>query len=362
MKNNLICVSGLTPQIITESLFCLSIQKKTEIDELFIITTERGKEVILGRDESEYTPSIPLDDEINRMCEKYNIKKPVFPEDDKHIIVAREESIGLPDIRSDRDNILFPNRLCEFLREKSADPENVLYCSLSGGRKTMSAFLALALSIFGRENDRLFHVLTSEEHEFKGFFPETEDEINALELSEIPFVRLRPLIEETPGKKELLNKKYNELVKYTQDKLLNLSRRPLLLIDGENRSLHYGEKSIRLEMLPFALYYKFALQSLEGKGGLTINDITAPKFAREIKEIITGIGNYNYFDPQKKAWYNNGFEAENFRSNRSKINKKIEELFEDKEDSKNFIINVEKDYGNSRYYIEAGKDLMKIKM
>ncbi|MCL6496007.1 MAG: hypothetical protein K6T54_14695, partial [Ignavibacterium sp.] len=128
-KNILICVSGLTPQIVTETLFCLAVKEKTPVDEIYVLTTKRGREVILGRDKHPVTPKSPLKNEIEKLCKLYKLKKPLFQENDDHIIVAKEEAIELPDIRSDKENILFPNKVCEFLRLKTSNPQNVLFCS-----------------------------------------------------------------------------------------------------------------------------------------------------------------------------------------------------------------------------------------
>ena len=193
-KNILVCVSGLTPQIVTETLFCLSVKEKILIDEIYVITTRRGRDVILGLDKHPATPKTALKTEISNLCKKYKLRIPLFNNNDKHIIVAREESIELSDIRSDKDNILFPNKVSLFLRDKTSNAGDIIFCSITGGRKSMSVHIANALSLFARERDRLLHVLTSEKYEFKGFYPLNKKEAAALQLSDIPFVRLRAIL------------------------------------------------------------------------------------------------------------------------------------------------------------------------
>lgn len=127
-KNLLICVSGLTPQIITETLYCLSVQKKTKIDELYVITTSRGREVIMGVDDKIKLP--PFIVELKKMCISYKINLPKFEYNDSHVIVAKEQSIEMKDVRNDKQNKLFPNKLCEFINQKSKDKNNILYCSI----------------------------------------------------------------------------------------------------------------------------------------------------------------------------------------------------------------------------------------
>lgn len=358
-KNILICVSGLTPQIVTETLFCLSYKEKISIDEIYVLTTARGREVILGRDEHPATPKTSLKREIEKLCKQYKLRKPLFQENDDHIIVAKEEAIELPDIRSDKDNILFPNKVCEFLRLKTSDPHNVLFCSITGGRKSMSVHLANALSIFARENDRLVHVLTKEEHEFKGFYPQTKNEIKDLELSDIPFVRLRPILSAELKRPYLLKSNFDDIVKFTQTQLKALSPSNKLILDIERRELRYINNRIDLEPNQFLFYYYFVDSKNRGINEISIYDFTSlqtrDKFIEYFKEYYKNI----YIEG--KEWYKKGFTKEDFRTKRSKVNSKIKELIEDDDISSNYLIDVNRKYGESTYYIKADKDRFIIK-
>lgn len=358
-KNLLICVSGLTPQIVTETLFCLSVKEKIPIDEIYVLTTQRGRNVILGKDTHPATPKTPLKNEIENLCKKYKVKKPLFAENDNHIIVAKEEAIELPDIRTDKDNILFPNKVCEFLRLKTSNPDNVLYCSITGGRKSMSVHLANALSIFARENDKLLHVLTKEEHEFKGFYPNTKAEANDLELSEIPFVRLRSILSAELKRPDLLKSNFDDIVKFTQEQLKILSPSNKMIVDIERRELRFGNNKVVLEPSQFLFYYYF----IDSKN-IGVNEISVYNFMSDETK-IKFINYFNEYYPnmfiQDKKWYKKGFSKEDFRTKRSKVNSTIEELIEDKDISKYFILDVNKKYGSSTYFIKASKERFLIK-
>lgn len=358
-KNILICVSGLTPQIVTETLFCLAYKQKIQIDEVYVLTTKRGRDVILGRDIHPVTPKTPLKDEIENLCKKYKLKKPLFEENDTHIIVAKEESIELPDIRSDKDNILFPNKICEFLRNKSSDPDNVLYCSITGGRKSMSVHLANALSIFARENDRLVHVLTKEEHEFKGFYPQTKEEIKDLELADLPFVRLRPILSAEIKRPDLLASNFDDIVKFTQAQLKALAPSNKLIIDIERRELRFGNGKIDLEHLEFLFYYFFVDSKEKGESNISVQKFISDETKYRFIEY------YNTYYPNRYIkdykWYSKGFSKDDFRIKRSKVNSKISELISDPDLCSFFLIDVHKKYGESTYYIKAEKDRFIIK-
>jgi len=362
MKNILICVSGLTPQIITESLYCLAVKEKTPIHEIYVITTARGREVILGLDKAASTPKVALKSEIESLCDKYKMQIPLFVNNSDHIIVAKEESIELSDVRSDKQNKLFPNKVAEFLRLKSQEKETVLYCVISGGRKSMSVHLAYALSLFGRENDKLLHVLTSEANEFKGFYPQNKKEAQELELSEIPFVRLRSLITSGNSSEKILNKKYSEIVDLTQKQLKKLSDRKQLFVDVENRSLYYDGNSLQLEPLEFAIYFLILEHNLTlSKNPITINNINSSEFGNRLLEFLSEKYNYYYVDEKKQSsWSKIGFDPEVFRSKRTKINSKLSTIIIDADIFNDYKIESIKNYRDTAYLVKADKSKFKI--
>jgi hypothetical protein len=94
------------------------------------------------------------------------------------------------------------------VRALSADPDCALHVSIAGGRKTMGFYLGYALSLFGRPQDRLSHMLVSAPFEShpQFYYPTPyERVIHTLDrtqialdcreaqvtLAEIPFVSLR---------------------------------------------------------------------------------------------------------------------------------------------------------------------------
>lgn len=360
-KNILVCVSGLTPQIVSETFYCLAVQKKIVIDEIYVLTTKRGRDVILGIDDAHYTPKSVLKKELINLCAKYKIKMPLFENNDSHIITAKEESLELSDIRTDKHNILFPNKTCEFINKLSSDPNSTLYCSISGGRKTMGVHLAFALSLFGRENDKLLHVLTSEENEFKGFYPVNKKEDKALELAEIPFVRLRSVTLLKDEKKSKSKLKYAEIVKLTQNELHKVSDVNKLIIKINEKEITYGDNTVKFEPQEFAIYFKFAEQKVEGVNKISIHHIISTEFAYSLVDFIKENYEYYYFSEEiKNPWWKSGFTAENFRSKRAKINKKLSELFDDEIIKEDFLISSIKNYRETAYHIKAAANKLKI--
>ncbi len=65
--------------------------------------------------------------------------------------------------------------------------------------------------LFLRVKGRLLHVLTSEENEFKGFYPLNKRKAAALQLADIPFVRLRSLLSYEIKGQNLMDLNFNEI-------------------------------------------------------------------------------------------------------------------------------------------------------
>jgi len=356
MKNILLAITGLTPQIVTEAFYALSVQRKITIDEIYIVTTKRGKDVILGKDKDEQTPSVPLLSEVTELCKTYKIRTPRFTNSNKHIIVAEEESLVLHDIRNDKENRLFPNKLAEVFKKITSINDTAIYAVLSGGRKSMSAHLALSLSLFGRNRDKLYHILTDEKYEFGNFYPKNKAEAKALIIAEIPFVRLRAL--KTDNFNEIGS--YTDLVEKTQKQLSFLTDSKKLIINLADRTINYGDDKISMQPFELSLYLKFAEEKISKHKGFNINEITSVEFTEELKTILEEKYNY-YFDLKDKThWSKKGLNSEYFRSKRTKINNKLKLLFNDMEQLDQFLIKSRKEWGNSTYYISADKNKLGI--
>lgn len=200
----LVAASGLSPQVITETLYALAVRREPPFvpTEVRLITTwegaERARLSLLSAEPGWF----------HRFCREYSVEGVRFGENGIHIV---EDSEGRPlsDIRSGADNLVTADRITEWMRQLTSDEQAALHVSLAGGRKTMGFYLAYTLSLLGRPQDRLSHVLVSAPFESHPdfYFPTKERRViytappdsrpldtSAAEvtLAEIPFVRLRP--------------------------------------------------------------------------------------------------------------------------------------------------------------------------
>lgn len=372
MKNILVAVSGLTPQVISETLYCLAVQRKTKIDEIYVITTTEGKRNIeeyyfLNRKTNKREGPYSLKEEIDRMCTKHKIEKPIF-NIRQNVIAATEENVKLHDVKTDRENKLFPNAITKLIKHLSEDERSILYCSLSGGRKTMSAYMGFALSLYAREGDMLFHVLASKEFEATGkFYPERKNNKD-LVLSEVPFIRLRPLLRD---KTEYKNITYTEIIEKTQEELESI-REDGIIIDINKCLISYRSKKLKIPPIQLALYLFFVEHKRKGNSSINIRELDKENssYVEEIYRIylqITGKTKKEYeetFTPEelRNKWFRFGITKEKFLHDKSKINDKIEMLFDEETSwlAENFYIVKAAAHGHSEYTIIAPTERFKI--
>lgn len=201
MRNVLITVTGTTPQVITETLWALCTRDHPFVpDTIHVVTTVEGRQCAERR--------LLVDGILARLSRDLGLKQ--VPNLHFHVVVNADDE-ALHDIRDARDNTDLANTIVAVVRELTGNPNIRLHASLAGGRKTMGFYLGYALSLFGRVQDSLSHVMVPPAFErcrdffyvppvsqtlrnSDGQWLSTDDAV--IELAEIPFLRLRDRIEE----------------------------------------------------------------------------------------------------------------------------------------------------------------------
>lgn len=199
----LLAVTGLSPQIVTETLYALAVAGRPAWvpDQIHLITTTRGA------DNARLKLLSDAPGWFHRLREDYALPAIDFREDYIHVLRRRDGS-PLEDIRDDDDNQQAADMIAETVRQLTADPTSEVHASIAGGRKTMGFYLGYAMSLYGRAQDRLSHVLVSAPYEAhpEFYYPTPKTRVitsldrsqDALDcsrarvwLGDIPFVRLR---------------------------------------------------------------------------------------------------------------------------------------------------------------------------
>lgn len=197
-KKILLAVSGMSPQIITETLYSL-IQEEWIPDEVHLITTAQGRQ-------NAVLQLLQGERHFQRLLDDYQVTHPVAFSEDSIVVIRDREGRELDDLRTPQDNEAGADTICRVIRELTNNTDTELHVSLAGGRKTMGFYAGYALSLFGRHHDGLSHVLVSEYYESNPdfFYPTPYTRVirtrdgKVLDaaaarvwLARIPFVRLR---------------------------------------------------------------------------------------------------------------------------------------------------------------------------
>ncbi len=206
----LFLVTGLTPQVVTETLYALCVNRKPPFvpTGIRLLTTaagaKRARLMLFQADGGQFL----------NFCRDFELPqlRDVFREEDIEVVRRADGSV-LEDIITAEDNTLVADAIMQRLRDFTTDDDCALHASLAGGRKTMGVALALALSLLGRPQDVLSHVLVSPPFEsHPGFFypppqpqvllvgvPPQQRPVSTAEaevsLAEIPLIRLRSLLD-----------------------------------------------------------------------------------------------------------------------------------------------------------------------
>jgi len=157
VKNTLLAVIGMSPQIITETLYALN-QMNRPVHAIHVIATRPGKDRIL---------SYLLDGGRGPFycyLKEYGITGIDFGPGNIHV-VRDADGVEIDDITDESDNARVLAKCMELAFHHTRDPDSAVFFSIAGGRKTMGACLTLAAQMYGRPQDRLYHVLISPEFE-----------------------------------------------------------------------------------------------------------------------------------------------------------------------------------------------------
>lgn len=324
----LLAVTGLSPQVVTETLHALAVASAPPFipTEIHLITTAEGAErarLALLSEEPGW---------FHRLRRDFCLPPIAF--DAAHIHILRDaQGIPLADIRSPQDNLACADFISETVRRFSADPDAALHVSIAGGRKTMGFFLGYALSLFGREQDRLSHVLVSEPFEasWDFFYPTPYEHViettgkkladardARISLAEIPFVSLRhglpaALLDGGAGFAATVSAARATIGPARID------------IDLSQRSVSAAGRNFKLPPAELAMLAVFARRALAGEAALPAPPKDSPepawaeRYLRELRAIVgsdADLGNSEYA-------LRNGMDGSYFSSRLSKLRRAL---------------------------------------
>jgi CRISPR-associated protein (TIGR02584 family) len=326
----LLAVTGLSPQIVTETLYALAVPSRASAaaafipTEIHLLTTVEGarlaKAALLHSDGGQFHALL---------ADYPKIGKPLFDERHIHLITAADGT-ALPDIRTPEENAAAADAITALVAELTRDDNAALHVSIAGGRKTMGFYLGYAFSLFARPQDRLSHVLVSppfESHpEF--FYPpatprrlttrdnrhiDTADAV--VTLAEIPVVRLRHGL---PQALQQGRASFNQTVAALQESFAP----PQLEIDLGARRARCGNREPALSPALLAWLAWWAKAALAGRPMQNWREADATSFLSLYARVV-GTDAEALEKAQKRL--SAGMEKEFFEQNNSKLEKALRE-------------------------------------
>jgi CRISPR-associated protein (TIGR02584 family) len=355
----LLVIIGKTPQIVTETLYKISVSEKPAFvpTEIHIITTSDGarsaKLALLGVEKGE--------GEFYRFCSDFGFSDIHFSLKTIHIITDTEGQF-IDDDQSTAHNRIAADFITGKVREFTSDNDSALHLSLAGGRKTMSFYAGYALSLYGRMQDRLSHVLVSEPFQNNPdfFYPRPKPERIDIDntyystedakiiLSDIPYVRMRYQVPEA-----LLEGKAG--FQETVEKIQRFAQPENITIVIEQKLLRLNDLPVPMSDSNLAFYLWMCERKKAGETPLILDeDAFVPDYLKVYAKIVSDLSGM-YERAEKVAKKNTAEEQKEwFQQRKSKVRRSIENVL-GKRAAKPFLIRTEEHNGEVAYEIGVPK-------
>lgn len=261
MHRVLILTVGETPQIVTETVYALATGASFWLPgRIILATTERGAGVFNHGDAR--AGGVPLLGAGGKLAELMALlgADPAAVKV-QTLLAAHPDGRHFPDVRSETEVFGFADTLLAAVRETTSDPEAELHLSLAGGRKTMSAIACQIMSLCGRRQDVLSHVLVEPiEFEHRRDFWWPSDGEGRVLLHEVPYFRIRAWLEDRdlfPA----VETSYAQAVARANDALVA----DKLVIDLASRVVSVDKVSLQLDAAHIALLATVAIACKRGQ-------------------------------------------------------------------------------------------------
>lgn len=269
----LIITAGTAPAVITEMIYVIHKEQIGEIQDIKVITTAKGQEDAQKK-------LLDLDVQNNSIGALYLLAKELGVthfdlklNNESFYVPVNHMGEPLNDIRTREDDLAFATLTNRIVRDACANEERTVIACQAGGRKTMGAHLLSAMQVYGRKQDKIYHILVNEPFESCSdfYFPTKESKMCShfrdksiqadakdakIDLIDIPFLRLRTHLEESLSNIDF-KKDYHEVLESIDNYLKSQPIQPIrkLWFDFSTRTVyvnkHHEDYKVKLEPKPF---------------------------------------------------------------------------------------------------------------
>ena len=268
----LFAVLGMSPSVLTETVWALAGERDKRLpDRVVVLTTSEGRKK-LARDLFDSGRGPGGWERLRQALKARGLdsagRLQFGPAADHVRLFPAPSGAGdLADIATSADNLAAADFILRELRAFTENPATTVLASIAGGRKTMSALLMSCMSLLGREQDRVLHVLVNPPYDTPldppFLFPERNAEHRSrdgdrhrsgaarVDLIDVPFVRMRGWYE---GAFKSAPPGYAALVAGIQRRAPTPRNYPELLLDRtKGRLLVDRHEDARLSATEFAV-------------------------------------------------------------------------------------------------------------
>lgn len=210
METVLFAVLGMSPSVLSETVWALARESPVAVpDRVVVLTTTAGRQALAA---TLFDGDDPGWTRLVRALEKQGLQTAGklrfgLAADHVRLFPAAAGEGDLADISTSEDNVAAADFILRTLRAETANPATRVFASIAGGRKTMGALLMSCMSLLGREQDRVLHVLVNPPFDTpldppflfpeRGVRHQSRDGVMRrshdarIELIDVPFVRMR---------------------------------------------------------------------------------------------------------------------------------------------------------------------------
>lgn len=277
----LLAVSGMSPQIVTETLYALVTREEQPWipDEIHLLSTQEG--CVRARNELLHESR----DMFGKFCREYVPQGHVIKFDDSCLHAFHRDGEALNDIRDLGDSAVVADAIAAKVWALTQDENTEIHASIAGGRKSMGFLLGYAMSLYGRPQDRLSHVLVNDGFESSNDFyfkPRKSTIIHdrngkpldtahaVISLAQIPILHLRGKLPKAMQKHPV---SFAALVT-----ALNASmNEPKIVFNPATQSLECHGVEVEMSPVNYA-FYRYVAQKSQDEGLVDLMDITEADF------------------------------------------------------------------------------------
>ena len=173
LRKVLVAIVGVSPQVVTETLWALRRERGFIPDEIRVILTRAARDCVV------HDLLDPLEGRFHAFCRDYGLVGRIRFDESCVTVVTDAEGRELDDIRTPEESAAAADTIVRVIGNVCSDPNTIVHVSIAGGRKSMGFFAGYAMSLFARPRDSVSHVLVNDPFEANRdfFYPPPEGSV-----------------------------------------------------------------------------------------------------------------------------------------------------------------------------------------